>query len=318
MGRPGDAIVGRLRARLCERIRRRVEKLGMDFPSPRACMGWVVEGIGAFDHRANLPWLDRFLPLPVKAEPRPTQPPVSRPQTRVRGRTLQEWWTLLYPRLLVWGRQRGWSPRSEGFEGVLGQTYLESDEAWPWPDRVFDQDGDPLPWVVGIASNVALRHRHGRQVSLLFDPPDGAAGDPGTVGTATHVPDRAEMAHRVRGLSAELPTTPPDLGDRLDGRGTLELLVVADQFEVILLMDRCDREWWCRRVLAGGRDDDVAAALGKTVNNMRKRFSADGGVRDTARQRLADLWCRPAAGCGSPPPAPPLLPAPSPAGAPHE
>jgi hypothetical protein len=293
--RPGCRARGRsaASASACARLVRVASEAGHDFPCDGDCIHWVILYTRAFDRD----WLDRFFaaPLPLPASPAPAAPPT--PARRYGRLALQEWWGLLTPQVLFWGRQQRWGCHGDGVLGLLGEAYVRAASLWdevaptfPQADEVSTQSREAVfAWFTRIVAELAARHPPLLRASLIFEP-EAPADDPGTAGTATQLPDRVLVADRVRWLSARLPAGVPELEQRIGGRGTLQLLIVADQLEVALgLPDRASRQW-CLQTLVRQTPAEVAADLGTTANYVQRRF---GDIRQAAQERLARLWCPP-------------------------
>lgn len=295
-GLPADDVIDRLRARLCDRFLREVDEAGERFPDPGACIGWVVLRCRLFDRD----WSERFFPArpPEAAAP----PRVTAPGGRVRGRTLREWWEHLTPRVLAWGWQQPWARYGDGVEGLLGEAYVRAVELWRHSDRCFALNRDAttgevtestdcaFAWVSAILCGLAARRRTGSPgVSLAFDPADRRACRSTDVGTVTSPPDRQLLARRVRCLSGLLPVPVPNLEERIGGRGTLQLLLVADQLETASGLPDHYRRQWCLQTLAGKSPERVAEEMGTTRGNIETRFCR---IRTRAQSTLGDLWCR--------------------------
>jgi hypothetical protein len=292
-GLPGEDAVGRLRQRLCDRLVRVAAQAGHDFPSDRDCIRWVILCTRPFDRD----WLDRFLAAPPPVPAAPVAAPAN--PTRRYGRlTLQEWWVLLTPQVLVWGQQQPWNQQGDGVRGLLGEAYMRAAELWDEAVPTFPPaTGGGLPardavfgWLKEIVRALAARYPARPWTSLAFDPA-AAPITPETSATATRLPDRVLIAARVRELSARLPVGVPDLEPRLGGRGTLQLLIAADQLEVALGMSERARRQWCLQTLARRTPPEIAVELETTANYIQRRF---GDIRQAAQDRLIEMWCAPA------------------------
>ena len=188
-----------------------------------------------------------------------------------------------------------------GIEGLICDTYVESVKLWPDSGELFHHPPDrttasAFEWMTWILQHVARWKHRSRVVPLAFDPAevvvDGSALDQ----TMTSVPDREEVARRVRSLAALFPEPIPDLESRLRAGGTLPLLLVADQLEVAAAMPPAGRTMWSLQTIAGRTVPQIAEAMDLTENNVRVQLS---NVRKSARDGLVELWLPHA------PPAPP-------------
>ena len=294
---PGDAIIGGVRARLLNRLFREVDSANHLFPSYRACIEAVIFEEGMFDAE----WLDVFLPRPPVSEHIIDLEPLPAPRGKVGGHTLQELWQLHLGQLMEWGQRQPWGWRGDGVEGLICDTYVESVKLWPDSGELFHHPPDrttasAFEWMTWILQHVARWKHRSRVVPLAFDPAevvvDGSALDQ----TMTSVPDREEVARRVRSLAALFPEPIPDLESRLRAGGTLPLLLVADQLEVAAAMSPAGRTMWSLQTIAGRTVPQIAEAMDLTENNVRVQLS---NVRKSARDGLVELWLPHA------PPAPP-------------
>ena len=308
-----DELIDRLRRRLCCRLARKV-KDSMEFPDDGACIRWVVPALCMFDKD----WLERFFPAfgpPLRGE---ALPPVQEPRGKIRGKTFQGWWDHLTPQILAWGWLQPWGQHGDGVEGLLGEAYVQAVELWhvskkesfalpggskegetKWTDSALD-------WMRAIVHGVAAQRTKTREVALAFDPEYRRVERLADDATRTSDSDRRVMARRVERLSGSLPHPVPRLEERLGGRGTLELVLVADQLEIALALDPDDRRDWCLQTLAGIASPDLARERDARPNTIHVRF---GRIRDRAQSNLAALWCQYL---------PAVAPAPTPEGTTHE
>ena len=164
----------------------------------------------------------------------------------------------------------------------------------------FSSSASAFEWLTWLLQHVARWKHRSRVVPLTFDPAevvlDGSVGNQ----TMTSVPDREEIARRVRSLEALFDDPIPDLESRLSTCGTLPLLLVADQLEVAATMSPIGRKMWSLQTIAGRTVPQIAEAMELTENNVRVQLS---NVRKLARDRLVELWL-PHAPPEPPPPAP--------------
>ena len=303
MGSPEDDIIDRLRRRLCARFLREADEEDRTFADDRACICWVVLGSRLFDQN----WLEEFFPAhpPETAE---RSPRVKEPGGRVRGRTLRGWWGSLAAEVLAWGRQQPWARGGYGVEGLLGEAYVRAVELWGHSDESFalevNAEGEvihstdsALEWMKAIVCRIAAARTKTREVTLTYEPAGRQEERLICDATATRLPDRQLMAQRVASLSAQLPVRVPDLPVRLGGRGTLQLLLVADQLAVALALPGHYLLQWCLQTLAGKLPKAVAEEMDTTPGNVATRFCR---IRDRAQSDLAALWCQYVA----PPPTP--------------
>ena len=297
MGYPGDDIIDRLRKRLCCRFIREVDEAGREFPDDGACIRWLVPHSGLCDRN----WLKEFFPAagPTLRDEESAQ--VQEPRGTVRGKTLRGWWQQLAPQILAWGRQQPWAQHGDGVEGLLGEAYVRAVTLWQHsngsfalpptqkPETVTEWTDCPLTWMTTILRRLAAERPRAREFTLTYDPEcrptEGTVGD----GTLTHLPDRQEMTRRVEYLSHQLPNPVPNLPDRLGGRGTLQLLLVADQLETAFGLPAHYRLQWCLQTLAGKSTAEVAAEMITSTGNVEVRFCR---IRDSAQSKLAALWCK--------------------------
>lgn len=285
---PGDAIIGGVRGRLLSRLFREVDAANHLFPSYRACIEAVVFEEGMFDAQ----WLDEFLPRPPVSEPfidLETLPP---PRGKVGGHTLQELWQLHLAQLMEWGQRQPWGWRGDGVEGLICDTYVESVKLWPDAGDQFHYPPDrttasAFEWMTWILQHVARWRNRSRVVPLTIDPAEVVIDGSFRHQTMTSVPDREEIARRVRSLAALFADRIPDLETRLGAGGTLPLLLVADQLEVAAALPPAGRTMWSLQTIAGRTVPQIAAALDLTENNVRVQLS---NARTIARENLVELW----------------------------
>jgi len=250
----------------------------------------------------NRNWFARLLPVAVKgADVEIGETPVApekidlNPRTS-QGHALQVIWERIAEQVVTRGRSLiGANNLHDGIEGLMGELYLIAADKW----RKFNYQGDQLQgdelttrWLVTILRHLvcrAVRQRHSSRGGTLGDL-SLLADAVGSQLTLSRAEERELMATRLIVLHGLFPAECrlDDLADRLWGRSTLELFVVADSLEAVLRLGNEECRLW--GLLSLKKSDDaghVAAILGVEKNTLNQRFFR---LRDAAILRLAEIW----------------------------
>jgi hypothetical protein len=300
----GKALVVKLREKLMLRFWREVSAVAQKYNRPVHDLRGCLEGVIAEDEMFGPEWLDMYLPLPQAEKPHlfAGAKVNAAAHAKVSNKSLPEWWDLCLGQLLVWCRKQPWGNCGEGIWEYLGDLFLEIGPLWPTQPTTRlvlpATDTDPIQTVTSvldfmkaILTRLARRERWVLRRALQLDyDPAGAEHDVSiSVATATCASDRTIMVERVRWLAKQFHGGIPDLEERFAGRGTLQLLRVADQLEVALLRGPFGQAWglhtlnkWSFAEI--GQKARPHPLVPKTVEVKLSNF------RKKARQALADLW----------------------------